>query len=194
MSQTPRTVTVSVPTSQLADDLVPLLDGVDLVVWSLSGPPPRDAFDIVVPPYMSMARSLEALTGVEVGLVQGQSIGFDGVDEHLPAGMRFANASSVHEASTAELALALVLASQRDLPRYVRAQDRHEWASAPSPSLADRRVLVLGYGGVGKAVAARLAPFETEVTIVASRPRAVGRRRGDGGGREDAPPWKAQPT
>ena len=171
MSQTPRTVTVSVPTSQLADDLVPLLDGVDLVVWSLSGPPPRDAFDIVVPPYMSMARSLEALTGVEVGLVQGQSIGFDGVDEHLPAGMRFANASSVHEASTAELALALVLASQRDLPRYVRAQDRHEWASAPSPSLADRRVLVLGYGGVGKAVAARLAPFETEVTIVASRPR-----------------------
>ncbi len=38
-------------------------------------------------------------------------------------------------------------------------------------SLADRRILLLGYGGVGKAVAARLAPFEVELTVVASRAR-----------------------
>ena len=36
-------------------------------------------------------------------------------------------------------------------------------------SLADRRVLLLGYGGVGKAIAARLAPFEVELTAVARR-------------------------
>ena len=45
------------------------------------------------------------------------------------------------------------------------------WAPAFTQSLADRRVLLLGYGGVGKAVAARLAPFEVTVTAVASRAR-----------------------
>ena len=76
----------------------------------------------------------------------------------------FANASSVHETSTAELAVALTLASQRRLPTFVRAQDERRWAPEFTESLADRRVLLLGYGGVGKAVAARLAPFEVELT------------------------------
>jgi phosphoglycerate dehydrogenase-like enzyme len=37
--------------------------------------------------------------------------------------------------------------------------------------LADRRVLLVGYGGVGKAIEARLLPFEAEVTRMASRAR-----------------------
>ncbi|MET0735804.1 MAG: 2-hydroxyacid dehydrogenase [Microbacterium sp.] len=162
---------VSVPTRELADDLGVLPSGVDLVVWPMDGPAPRDRFDIVVPPYMSMARMLARLEGLDVGLVQSQSIGYEGVDELLPDGLRFANASSVHETSTAELALALTLAAQRRIPTFVRAQDEGRWASEFAESLADRRVLVLGFGGVGKAVASRLAPFETVVTAVASRAR-----------------------
>ncbi|MET0812963.1 MAG: 2-hydroxyacid dehydrogenase [Microbacterium sp.] len=162
---------VSVPTQQLADDLGVLPEGVELLVWAMDAPAPRDRFDIVVPPYMSMAKVLERLDGVEVGLVQGQSIGFEGVADILPPGLRFANASSVHETSTAELAVALTLAAQRRIPDFVRAQEREEWAPEFAESLADRRVLLLGYGGVGTAIAARLAGFEVEVTAVASRAR-----------------------
>lgn len=162
---------VSVPSRELADDLSPLPEGVDLVVWGMDAAAPRERFDLVVPPYMSMASVLERLEGVEVGLVQSQSIGFDGVADILPKGLRFANASSVHEASTAELALALMLAAQRRIPNFVRAQERGSWEPEFAESLADRRVLLLGYGGVGKAVAARLAGFEVEVTAVASRAR-----------------------
>ncbi|HWI30947.1 MAG TPA: NAD(P)-dependent oxidoreductase, partial [Microbacterium sp.] len=83
----------------------------------------------------------------------------------------WANAVSVHETSTAELAVGLAIAAQRHLPDFVRNQEQERWAPAWADGLADRRVLLLGYGGVGKAVAARLAPFEVDVTVVASRAR-----------------------
>ena len=83
----------------------------------------------------------------------------------------FANAASVHETSTAELTLALILAAQRGIPDFVRAAGEGRWAPARHESLADRRVLLLGYGGVGRAIEARLAPFEVELTRVASRAR-----------------------
>ena len=159
------------PTEELAGALQPVPQGVELLVWDMTTPAPRVEIDIVVPPYMSMSTVLPLLTDVRTRLVQGQSIGYEGIGDHLPPGHVFANATSVHEASTAELALALTLASQRHLATFVRAQDEHRWASEFSQSLADRRVLLLGYGGLGKAVAARLAPFEVELTIVASRAR-----------------------
>lgn len=162
---------LSVPTMQLADDLSDLSDGVEVVVWDMTSPAPRARIDIVVPPYMSMSRVLPRLQGVETRLIQSQSIGYEGVAELLPPGRRFANASSVHETSTAELAVALTLAAQRRLPDFARAQELGAWESLFAESLADRRVLLLGYGGVGKAIAARLRPFEVALSAVASRPR-----------------------
>ena len=159
------------PTERLARDLEPLPEGVELVLWPMEGPAPRERFDMVVPPYMSMKNVLEHLQGVDVGLLQSQSIGYEGVDELLPDGVPYANASTVHEASTAELAVALTLAAQRRIPEFVRAQEQHSWRARFSESLADRRVTLLGFGGVGKAIAARLVGFEVEVTAVASRAR-----------------------
>ena len=57
----------------------------------------------------------------------------------------------MHETSTSELTLALVLASQRGLPEFVRQSDAGHWSTAWRPSLADRRVLLIGAGGVGLA-------------------------------------------
>lgn len=165
-------IVVTVPTARLAEDLGPFPEGVEILIWDLQGPAPRDRLDIVVPPYMGRTSALKALDGVDTGLVQSQSIGYDGVAESLPAGIPFANAASVHETSTAELALALTLAAQRQVPDFVRAQDRQEWAGRFTESLADRRVLLIGFGGVGQAVAARLQPFEVELTVVARSARA----------------------
>lgn len=162
---------VSVPSGHLAADLQPLPDGVELVTWDLDGPPPRPVIDLVVPPYMSPDLDMTPLAGVTPHLVQGQAIGYEGMDSRLPPGIVFANAATVHETSTAELAVALILAAQRELPAFVRSQDAGHWEPVFASSLADRRVLLLGYGGVGQAVAARLAPFEVDLTPVASRAR-----------------------
>jgi phosphoglycerate dehydrogenase-like enzyme len=163
-------ISVSVPSDRLAEELADI-DGADAFVWKMDAASPRPRIDIVVPPYMAAGSPLPWLDGVEVGLVQGQSIGYEGIEERLPAGVMFANATTVHEAATAELAVALALTSQRGIDRFVRAQGSGEWAPFQATGLADRRVLLLGYGGVGKAIAARLAPFEVDLVAVASRAR-----------------------
>nr|WP_173922670.1 2-hydroxyacid dehydrogenase [Agromyces sp. Marseille-P2726] len=162
---------ISVPGATLRDALGPTPDGVDVVVWNLETPAPAPHIDIVVPPYMGQARHLPALAGVTTRLIQSQSIGYDDVAGALPPGHVFANAATVHETSTAELTLALVLASQRGIPDFVRAASQGRWAPARHASLADRRVLLVGFGGVGRAIEERLVSFEADVTRVASRAR-----------------------
>lgn len=152
-------------------------EGVEYIEWDLSGPAPVEHIDIVVPPYMGAGERLGALASVSSTLVQSQSIGYDGVDELLPPGTVFANAATVHETSTAELALALLLAAQRGIPDFVRAAELGRWAPARHASLADRRVLLLGYGGVGRAIEERLEPFEVELVRVATHARTD--ERGD---------------
>lgn len=161
---------VCLPSQELVDALEPA-DGVEFVLWDLTGPAPDGRFDLLVPGYMGKPSALSALEGVDVGLVQSQSIGYDGVAEVLPAGCVFANAAGVHETSTAELAVGMMIASQRGIPDFVRNQASGTWDNTQRASLADRRVLLVGYGGVGKAIEARLLPFEAEVTRMASRAR-----------------------
>ncbi|MFD9609003.1 2-hydroxyacid dehydrogenase [Streptomyces sp. NPDC059083] len=125
--------------------------------------PARCAFYVV--PYMKgseiAVRPLAAMTSVRV--VQTLSAGIDhvtpGIDS-LPPGVALCNAKGVHEASTAELTLALILASLRGIPGFVRGQDAEEWRAGFYPSLADKSVLIVGYGSIGAAIEDRLAPFE----------------------------------
>ncbi|WP_240773840.1 2-hydroxyacid dehydrogenase [Plantibacter sp. M259] len=124
-----------------------------------------------MPVYLGSNKPLANVAAVTPKLVQVQSIGYDGLADLLPAGITLANAATVHEASTAELTVGLILASQRGIPDFVRAERTGEWLQSQRPSLADRRVLLIGYGGVGAAIEERLLPFEVEVTRVASSAR-----------------------
>ena len=164
-------LTVSVPPGPLREALGPLPDDVELLEWDLDGPAPRPHIDLVVRPNVRGLAPLEWLSTVTTQLVQSPAIGFDGVSGVLPPGHHLANASGVHEDSTAELAVTLVLAAQRDLPFYVQAADQGRWATRLSPGLSGRTVLLLGVGGVGQAVEARLRPFGPEIVKVARAAR-----------------------
>ena len=164
---------VSVPDAALAAALraAGIPENVVVLEWDMTGPAPREHLDVVVPPYMSLVASLGRLDGVSTRLIQSQSIGYDGVAEVLAPGRVFANAASVHEASTAELTLALILASQRGIDDFVRAAHDGRWAPAWHQSLADRTVLLVGYGGVARAIEDRLVPFDVEIVRVARTAR-----------------------
>lgn len=166
---------VSVPGQTLRKALGAVPDGVDVIEWKMTGEAPTGKIDIVVPPYMDQVGGLGLLENVQTRLVQSQSIGYNGVADALPAGHVFANAATVHETSTAELTLALILASQRGIPGFVRAADEGRWAPVRCASLADRTVLLVGYGGVGQAVEERLLPFECHVVRVARTSRSDAR-------------------
>jgi phosphoglycerate dehydrogenase-like enzyme len=155
----------------------PVPDGVEFVEWDLRSDPPVEHIDLVVPVYLGSNKPLANVAAVTPKLVQVQSIGYDGLADLLPAGITLANAATVHEASTAELTVGLILASQRGIPDFVRAERTGEWLQSQRPSLADRRVLLIGYGGVGAAIEARLQPFEVELTRVASSAREDERGR-----------------
>jgi phosphoglycerate dehydrogenase-like enzyme len=131
---------------------------------------PADCAFYVVP-YMKPGgvgvRPLPEMRSVQV--VQTLSAGIDHVEpglKDLPPGVRLCNARGVHEASTAELTLALILASLRGIPDFVRAQDRGEWLGGGfRPALADRTVLIVGYGSIGAAIEDRLVPFEVAPVV-----------------------------
>ncbi|NYE18399.1 NAD(P)-dependent oxidoreductase [Microbacterium immunditiarum] len=171
---------VSVPTEELAHRLS---GSADVAVWDLVGAAPWSAIDIVVPPYQSDPSLLAVLADVEVRLVQSQSIGFDGVADHLPPGIAFANAAGVHEAPAAEIGLALLLAAQRDLPRYVSQQATGTWGGDVTRGLLGLRVVVLGAGGLAGAFVDRLAPFGAEAVRVGRSARRDA--RGDVAGPDD---------
>jgi phosphoglycerate dehydrogenase-like enzyme len=154
-------------------DLVGPVDGVEMVTWDVVGEPPRkDEISFVVPPYMMNTpwHRLGLLPGLRA--VQLLTAGYDNVLEVLPAGVQLANAAGVHDAATAELAVTLALSSLRGIPDFVAAQGHSQWLPlAIRPGLADKKVLILGYGGIGVAIARRLSGFEVELTAVASRAR-----------------------
>ncbi|TDW14284.1 2-hydroxyacid dehydrogenase [Kribbella kalugense] len=134
-----------------------------------------DEVEFYVPSYMGggdvfdVVREMPALK-----VVQLQTAGFEHVQSRLTEGVTLCNARGVHDASTAELAVALILASYRRLPRAVRDQEREIWPSSydeVDDSLADRTVLILGYGAIGEALERRLSGFECEVIRVARRAR-----------------------
>ncbi|HNV14258.1 MAG TPA: 2-hydroxyacid dehydrogenase [Dermatophilaceae bacterium] len=164
--------TVTLPGQSWITDVGPV-DGLAMRAWDLSDDLDDPSVRVVVPPMGTTERlaRLAALPGLEV--VQVFTAGYDHVLAHLPSGVTLCNAAGVHDASTAEFAVALMLAAQRGIPEFARAQERGEWIGQRAwPALGDRRVLIVGYGRIGRALAARLAPFEVSLTAVASRPRA----------------------
>ena len=165
---------VTLPERELAE-AVGERPGVRLAVWDLRGlPDVAGEAEVVVPPYQYAAPRFPVLAKVpRLRLVQTLTAGYDDVLPHLPDGVALANAEGVHDASTSELAVALARAALRGIPDYVRDAERGRWQAQRRRALADRRVLVVGYGGVGRGVAARMAPFETSITAVASRARST---------------------
>jgi phosphoglycerate dehydrogenase-like enzyme len=128
--------------------------------------------EIYVPPYNlrpAVADVLPRMTSLRV--IQTLTAGVDAIRGRVPEGVLLCNGRGIHDTSTAELAVALTLASLREIPRYVRQQDRAEWRRGFTQSLADKRVLIVGYGAIGVAIESRLAPFECEVVRVARTAR-----------------------
>ncbi|MET7707818.1 2-hydroxyacid dehydrogenase [Micromonospora sp. NPDC005413] len=107
----------------------------------------------------------------QLKVVQTVTAGYEHILPFLRPGLILANGRGVHDAATAELAVALTLAARRRLPDFVRAGGEGRWATAWSTGLADARVLIVGYGSIGAAIERRLVGFEVEISRVARRAR-----------------------
>ena len=160
----------ALPTPELAD-AVGSLPGVEFVEWDgETDPDPRVEF--FVPPYRTTVRAMRRLPEVPaLRVVQTQLAGYDGQLELLPDGVTLCNARGVHDDATAEHAVGLAWASLRRVPEAVRGHGHWSRRAEEPRALAGSRVLVLGYGSIGRALAERLLAHRAEVTAVATTPR-----------------------
>jgi len=165
---------VSLPTPDAREHLGDVPLGVEFVVWDGYGDPPAGAerIEIFVGRYDVPPPPAAALAGLpHLRVVQLLSAGVEPWLPVVPTGVLLCNGRGVHGASTAELAVAGLLALLRDLPGYEARRQAHEWRPTRTPGVTGRRVLVLGAGDIGRRVAAALAAFDAEVTLVARTAR-----------------------
>lgn len=104
-------------------------------------------------------------------LVQTLNAGYEQWLPLLPDGVLLSNGRGAHGGSTAEWVVAVLLAIYRELPRFYLHQSNGVWRPTDTETLIGKRVVVLGAGDLAVNLAARLAPFETEVTLVGRRAR-----------------------
>lgn len=166
---------VTFPNAELLDAVGALPEGIRAGIWDIGGEPEGaelDEIDAAVLPYMA---DISTLTGIgrarNLQLVQTQTTGFDGVHALVGPGVAVATAAGVHAAATAELAVGLALASLRGIGESVRDQASHHWKPARWPGLADRKVAIVGVGGIGEEIRKRLDPFEVVLRRFGTRAR-----------------------
>lgn len=104
-------------------------------------------------------------------VVQLLTAGADAWAGRLPDRVELCDAKGVHDAATSEWVVTAILAHLRRFQEFALAQRRREWARRRTDQLAGKRVLIVGAGSIGGAVARRIQPFEVEITMVARRAR-----------------------
>ena len=131
------------------------------------------------------AEAFSKLRGVKV--IQSMMAGVDWILPWLPSGITLCDGRGIHDISTSEWVMAAILSSVKRIPLYRDLQNKHDWRGQSAvkdgfinevgaqagqyrilgDDLAEKTVLIIGYGSIGTAIEARLAPFGAKVLRVA---------------------------
>ena len=151
----------------------------EIVRYDANGNEPLEVDMLVPPPFFKDVAAL--MTRIRARYVQTLSAGVDTVQPVVPPKTLLCNARGVHDSATAEWAVTAVLASLKWLPFYDELRRDGRWVTpgdseafwlatygtahgSSSPvlleELAGKTVMIVGYGAIGKAIEARLLPFE----------------------------------
>jgi phosphoglycerate dehydrogenase-like enzyme len=131
--------------------------------------------DLIVPFQRTREPLFELLAGggEQLRVIQTTSAGVDWLVGRVPEHVKVCNARGVYDAPLAEWVVGAILAMQRGLIQSRDAQGRGAWEAIEPPELLGRRVVILGLGSIGMAIADRLRPFGVEIV-------GVGRTARDG--------------
>ena len=129
--------------------------------------------ELIVPSARIHRPLFELLAGPpgRLRVIQTTSAGVDWLIGRVPPHVIVCNARGVYDAPLAEWVVGAILAMQRGLVQSRDAQARHAWETIEPPELAGRRVVILGLGSIGTAIAERLRPFGLEIIGVGQTAR-----------------------
>jgi phosphoglycerate dehydrogenase-like enzyme len=128
--------------------------------------------EFYVPPFFGSEAAGRVMAQMpRLRVVQTLTAGVDWLRPHVPAGAVLCNARGAHDAATAEWVVGAMIGAQREFPFFAREQAAGRWSYQRTAELAEKTVLIVGYGSIGAAVERRLAGFEVSVARVARRAR-----------------------
>jgi phosphoglycerate dehydrogenase-like enzyme len=134
--------------------------------------------EFAVPPYRpEVIGALPRMRRLRV--LQTDSAGVEWLADRVPGGVTLCNARGVHDAATSEWVVAAILAMTKRLSEGLERQRAGRWAPWAPDELAGKTVLIVGYGSIGRAVAARLEPFGVRLVRVARSARPGVRSAGE---------------
>jgi phosphoglycerate dehydrogenase-like enzyme len=161
---------------QVGVELLSKIDGVHVVTYdpdkSLS--PDEDGAEVLIPPYRSSRRPIALLKQLKnLRMVQLLSAGADEWSGEVPARILLTTARGAHAGPVAEWVISAILCVYRQWPALVQFKQEGIWAHrrVAADTLQNSRVLILGAGSIGTAVADRLMSFGAQTTLVASKAR-----------------------
>jgi phosphoglycerate dehydrogenase-like enzyme len=152
-----------------------------VIAWAFDrealGPPPAgvEIVDELGPevefavPRWDAAPRLKDVRALRV--VQTISAGVDWIVDELPPGVILCSARGARDAAMGEWVAAAILADAKQARACAVQQGRREWAMVDVRDVAGLRVLVLGFGSIGRVLQTMLAPLHCEVVGVARRAR-----------------------
>lgn len=131
--------------------------------------------DVVVPLPRIRPALLELLAGPpgRLRVIQTLSAGVDWMIGGVPEHVMVCNARGIYDGPLSEWVIGAILAMQRGHIQSRDQQARAAWEFFEPDELEGRRVVILGMGSIGMAIADRLRPFGVEVV-------GVGRTARDG--------------
>src|SRR3984885_13239854 len=135
------------------------------------------------------ATAFQQMRGVKVA--QSLMAGVDWILPWLPADVTLCDGRGIHDISASEWVMAAIMATMKRIPLYRDLQNQQQWrgfatvtdgflneAGAPrgqykvlAEDLSGKTVLIVGYGSIGAAIEARLAPFGVNILRVARSAR-----------------------
>lgn len=176
-----------VVTRRIPDEaLKPIQDQCDLRYWDNDDPIPRgtllDWIHGVDGIYCLLTERIDAelldAAGPQLKVVSTMSVGYDHVDVNActARGVRLGNTPGVLTETTAELAMALLLATARRIPEGVRAVKEGEWRTwkpmwLTGQDIHGSTVGIVGLGRIGAAFARMLLGFECSILYSGPRPK-----------------------
>jgi phosphoglycerate dehydrogenase-like enzyme len=164
------TITVLVP-DEPGEAALAEVAGLEVVRYSSVDDLPERA-EVLVPGFLVESDPAPVVARLpRLRLIQLLTAGAENWIGRVPAHVTLSTARGAHGGSTAEWALATLLAVYRELIPFERERVARTWVRRPTETLLDKHVLVIGAGDLGTELKRRLDACDARTTLVGYRAR-----------------------
>ena len=130
-------------------------------------PDNAELVEFYVPSYMASKKVFEVIEHMpKLRFLHLLTAGVDSALPYCRPGVTLINAKGVHDSSTAELTLALALASLRGLDSFIRAGNQMWDLRSSRPSLFEKDVAIVGAGSIGNEIARIFSALGAKTSLI----------------------------